>query len=43
MDEREAVLGLIAALLHDTGYIQTAEDECVWPIIFPVSPLLRIA
>lgn len=27
MEEREAVLGLIAALLHDTGYIQTAEDE----------------
>jgi hypothetical protein len=27
MEEREAALGLIAALLHDTGYIQTAGDE----------------
>jgi len=27
MEERDAALGLIAALLHDTGYIQTAEDD----------------
>ncbi len=27
MEEREAALGLIAALLHDTGYIQTREDH----------------
>jgi len=27
MEERDAALGLIAALLHDTGYIQTAADE----------------
>jgi hypothetical protein len=27
MEARDAALGLIAALLHDTGYIQTAEDD----------------
>jgi hypothetical protein len=27
IEERDAALGLIAALLHDTGYIQTAEDD----------------
>jgi hypothetical protein len=27
MEEREAALGLIAALLHDTGFIQTAADD----------------
>jgi hypothetical protein len=27
MEERDAALGLIAALLHDTGFIQTAEDH----------------
>jgi hypothetical protein len=27
MEEREVVLGLIAALLHDIGYIQTTEDD----------------
>lgn len=27
MEEWDAALGLIAALLHDTGYIQTAEDD----------------
>ncbi|MBM4300361.1 MAG: hypothetical protein FJ121_02360 [Deltaproteobacteria bacterium] len=27
MEARDVALGLIAALLHDTGYIQTAEDD----------------
>ena len=27
LEERDAALGLIAALLHDTGYIQTREDD----------------
>jgi hypothetical protein len=27
MEAKEAVLGLIAALLHDTGYIQTEDDD----------------
>lgn len=27
MKERDVALGLIAALLHDTGYIQTVEDD----------------
>jgi hypothetical protein len=27
IEEREVVLGLIAALLHDTGYIQTEDDD----------------
>jgi hypothetical protein len=27
MEARETVLGLIAALLHDTGYIQTEDDD----------------
>jgi len=27
MEEKDAALGLIAALMHDTGYIQTAADD----------------